>query len=223
MAAPTPELALRLSERIRRDSMALHRETSGGTFLQALFDGSLEPEGYSALLSQLWFVYRRLEQPPAAVSKDPVVGAFLDPDLARLSCLEHDLTTLVGPAWAQEIAPSPATTAYLERLDAVSHSWPGGFLAHHYVRYLGDLSGGQAIGAAVMRAFDLTVERGARFYVFTEITDRAAYKDTYRAAIDAAAFDLAEQERISAEVLLAYDLNAALLDELAPQRFGGGR
>lgn len=41
-------------------------------------------------------------------------------------------------------------------------------LAHAYVRYLGDLSGGQVIGARIKKAYGLNGQDGTAFYRFDE-------------------------------------------------------
>ncbi|WOO78573.1 Heme oxygenase [Vanrija pseudolonga] len=47
-------------------------------------------------------------------------------------------------------------------------------LAHAYVRYLGDLSGGQVIGARLRKAYGLTGLDGRRFYYFDLLNDTSA-------------------------------------------------
>lgn len=47
-------------------------------------------------------------------------------------------------------------------------------LAHAYVRYLGDLSGGQVIGARLRKAYGLNGLDGRRFYYFDLLNDKSA-------------------------------------------------
>lgn len=86
-------------------------------------------------------------------------------------------------------------------------------MAHHYTRYLGDLSGGQYIGRQVRRTLDLAAgEDGVRFYRFPG--KPKSYKDRYRELLDTAPWDAAEQEAVIGEVKAAYRLNAAVTAEL---------
>ena len=57
-------------------------------------------------------------------------------------------------------------------------------------------------------------DAGTRFYTFTEIADPTAFKNAYRARLDAAPLDNADKLRVVAETQVAYDLNSALLAEL---------
>jgi heme oxygenase len=131
-----------------------------------------------------------------------------------MAALEADLRFFFGQDWPPQIQPNEGTQAYCDRLREVCFSWPGGFVAHHYTRYMGDLSGGQMIAKAVERSYDLQERRGTQFYVFDRIGDLSAFKNQYRANLDAGPWDDAEKQRIVEEVLLAYRLNARLLAAL---------
>lgn len=66
----------------------------------------------------------------------------------------------------------PQLTAYIARIEELSDSSdPTPLLAHSYVRYLGDLSGGQTIRRTLGKAYDLDedVGLGLAFYAFKEL------------------------------------------------------
>ena len=104
---------------------------------------------------------------------------------------------------------------YVDRINEIAaEHWAGGFVAHHYTRYLGDLSGGQAIRRIMQRQFGFETN-GVGFYLFDQIASPKAFKDTYREQLDAVGWDAAERERVIDEVLAAYRLNTELFDDLA--------
>jgi heme oxygenase (biliverdin-producing, ferredoxin) len=145
---------------------------------------------------------------------DPVASRFISDKLTRLPALEADLEFLIGPDWRASIAPLPTTQAYVSRIRRVAATWPGGFVAHHYTRYLGDLSGGQFIGRLMQRRFGFDTN-GIGFYLFGDIADPKAFKDVYREQLDAAPWDDEEKERVIDEVLVAYRFNTELFEDLA--------
>ena len=106
-----------------------------------------------------------------------------------------------------------ATQEYLDRLRS-SWTWPGGYVAHHYTRYLGDLSGGQHIGRVAAEAYGLTPTHGGRFARFDALGDPHRFKADYRQALDDAPWDEAEQERVIDEIREAYRLNSAVFVDL---------
>jgi heme oxygenase len=118
---------------------------------------------------------------------------------------------LLGDGWRGQIAPSQSTQEYVKRLREVCFDWPGGFIAHSYTRYLGDLSGGQIIKKAVRKALG---DKGISFYDFPQIPDYNAFKTEYRALLDNVSWNDGEQQRVIAEAVLAYQLNTKVLAEL---------
>ena len=204
-----PGFAARLKEATQADHTAA--EASG--FVTALLAGELPRTAYADLLTQTHAVYAVLEEAAAAQADSPEVRPFLHPGLVRLPALEADLAFLLGPGWRSDLAILPATERYVARLREVAFDWPAGLVAHHYLRYLGDLSGGQIIRRLVGRTFGLEQD-GVRFYVFDQIPKPKPFKDAYRAALDTAPWSAAEQDRVIAEVSLAFRLNADVFADL---------
>jgi heme oxygenase len=201
----------RLSARVRAGTRGDHDAAQGSGFLDALAAGRLPRDAYADLTAQHWFIYQALERAGDSMGADPVAGDFVRPELARMPALDADLRYLVGPDFAERIAPLPATVAYRGRLDDVAGS-PPAFLAHHYTRYLGDLSGGQFLGPAIARAYGLNGE-GHRFFVFEGIRP-PAFRTRYREMLDEIRWSPAEADAFLDEVREAYRLNIAVLAEL---------
>ena len=201
------------AERIKAGTDAAHRETEQSRFVGALLAGELTSDGYAELLAQTYLVYCELEDAGRTHTGNPVASPFLHDELLRVPSLEADLEFLRGPSWRETVAALPATTRYVERLREVAYEWPAGFVAHHYIRYMGDLSGGQIIRRMLERAYGYTTD-GLQFYIFGEIPKPKVFKDTYRAKLDAAPLTPEDQQRVIDEVNLAYRLNGDLFAAL---------
>ena len=201
------------AERIKAGTDAAHRETEQSRFVGALLAGELTSDGYAELLAQTYLVYRELEDAGRTHTGNPVASPFLHDELLRVPSLEADLEFLRGSSWRETVSALPATTRYVERLREVAYEWPAGFVAHHYIRYMGDLSGGQIIRRMLERAYGYTTD-GLQFYIFDEIPKPKVFKDTYRAKLDAAPLTPADQQRVIDEVNLAYRLNGDLFAAL---------
>ncbi|MFH8836115.1 heme oxygenase (biliverdin-producing) [Streptomyces sp. NPDC017868] len=200
---------------IRTASHAQHTEAETSSFMGDLLGGRLAVDAYARYTEQLWFVYRALEEGAEALREDPVAGPFIRPELFRTTALERDLAHLRGPDWRAGASPLPATLAYAERVAECARDWPAGYVAHHYTRYLGDLSGGQIIRDKAERTwgFDRKGD-GVRFYVFEEIGNPAAFKRAYRELLDGVNADDLEKQRIVDECKRAFDFNSAVFREL---------
>ncbi|AOX46285.1 biliverdin-producing heme oxygenase [Microbacterium sp. CFBP 8790] len=202
------------STALRERSRSAHSTSEHAGFMNDLMSGAGTREDYVALVVQHWFIYEALEEATDRMRRDPVASVFLSDKLTRLPALEADLAFLLGADWRDLVSPLPTTQAYVSRIRRVAATWPGGFVAHHYTRYLGDLSGGQFIGRLMQRRFGFDTN-GIGFYLFGDIADPEAFKSVYREQLDAAPWDDDEKERVIAEVLVAYRFNTELFVDLA--------
>lgn len=195
---------------MRLGSRAEHEQAEGPPFVSDLLAGRVDGPGYAEYLLRLRTVYEALEGAVRAHADDPAVAAVHDPALERLPALDADLEHWLpdGPRRME----SPAAAAYRDRVDA-ARAWGPLLAAHHYTRYLGDLSGGQAIGRVLDRSYGLD-GRGLAFYEFPAIPRPKPYKDAYRARLDALGLSGAETARVVDEVRVAFRLNQALFAEL---------
>jgi heme oxygenase len=205
------------SEELREGTAVEHERAESSPFVAALVDGRLPLDDFTRLVRQLHVVYSSLEAVVARCD-DPDLAPLLAPELARAGALADDLDHLAGPDWATAIPVLPETTAYAERIREVATAGNGGLLAHHYVRYLGDLSGGQILGRIVARVYELPDRLGTSAYHFADIESPKRFKDEYRARIDALPWTAAERARVVDEAIVAFECSRAIFEALEARR-----
>ena len=195
-----------LSARLRQATGALHREVESTALIAQLLRGKLDRGDYCALLRNLHPVYEALE---ARLSDTQLPDGIADPRLARLAVLEADLQVLHGADWAS-LPVSDAALAYQARLLELDEAR---LIAHAYVRYLGDLAGGQMLGRIVEKAYGA----GAEFYRFPEpgATELAA---RFRSALDALELPEATLRAIVDEARAGFARHGELFAALQPLR-----
>lgn len=220
MTITTPDLssAVRLSVQMKEGSRIEHEQAENSTFMAELLDGHINAAGYIAYLQRLRIVYAALERATRDLADDPFVSRVYDPALERVATIDADLAdwSRIGGV-AVEPVGSPAAEAYVERI-VDGAVWGGNIVAHHYTRYLGDLSGGQAIGRILDRSFELG-GAGISMYAFDLNAAVKPYKDTYRSNLDAIGDAMSEGDRarVVDEVRAAFRLNHDLFTELSAQ------
>ena len=205
---------LPFSQALRERTRGGHSASEGASFMDDLMTGKGSRDDYVSLVAQHFFIYEALEAAAEKMKDDADAAAFITPQLTRLPALESDLEFLIGPDWRSAISPLPTTARYVDRIQTVAATWSGGFIAHHYTRYLGDLSGGQIIRTLMQRQFGFETN-GVGFYLFDEIAKPKEFKDTYREQLDAVNWSVEERERVIDEVMLAYTFNTELFVDLA--------
>ena len=207
-------VVLPFSQALRERTRGGHSASEGANFMDDLMTGKGSRDDYISLVAQHYFIYAALEAAAEKMKNDADAAAFITPQLTRLPALEADLRFLLGDDWRAIIAPLPTTTRYVDRIETVAATWSGGFIAHHYTRYLGDLSGGQIIRTLMQRQFGFETN-GVGFYLFDQIAKPKEFKDVYRAQLDAVTWSEEERERVIDEVMVAYRFNTELFVDLA--------
>ena len=87
-------------------------------------------------------------------------------------------------------------------------------IAHHYTRYIGDLSGGQILKGIAQKALQPKEGEGLHFYDFPRIEDAKAFKTNYKAVLDGLELNESEINALIAEANHAFKLNMYLFDEI---------
>ena len=119
-----------------------HHQAEGMAFSRSLLEGRATAQQLAGLLRALAPAYALLDAQVALLA--PALGVADGPwsALARSAALRHDLAKLAA---LPPSPPSSAAAAWLEQLRSLAHGAPHRLLAHAYVRYGGDLSGGQQL------------------------------------------------------------------------------
>jgi len=107
---------------------------------------------------------------------------YFPEELSRKKALEEDLEFFNGPDWRELLHPvTPAQQKYIDAIqDCASSPQPERLVAHSYVRYLGDLSGGQVLAKRLQKYNDLPEDKGVAYYHFALIEDNDQFKEMFR-------------------------------------------
>ncbi len=198
-----------LAARLREATAAQHRNTETRSFVVDLMRGALDLQAYVRYLAQYAYVYRTLESRDARPDDPEFVN---HPALLRFPSIVSDLGNLGVTDWEKSHPPLPATRNYTRRIEFVSSNLPR-YVAHHYTRYLGDLSGGQAIAKRVAEHYGAT-DNQLSFYRFQAIDQPGRFKAEYRHGLDSLNLGNRDEADLIAEAQLAFRLNADLFDAL---------
>lgn len=207
-----------LAERLRAATRELHVEVEHSGLMRRLLRGELPRSAYCLLLRNLHAIYASLEPALQRHADHPQITPWLHPALARRARLERDLEALHGADW-EAIPCAPAACGYAGHLQGLADTEPGRLAAHAYVRYLGDLSGGQALARIVTRS--LATDEAVAFYDFGGRDDVGRLAAAFRQGLDRIASDEVAADAIVDEARAAFVRHRALFDELERAQDGG--
>jgi len=203
-----------LADRLRSQTWPAHKQVEATGFVRALLGGQVDRAGYCLLLASLHPIYAALETAMQRHAHHPGIARVFSPELLREAALDSDLHHLHGPAWRDELASQPAARAYVARIAEIEHSEPALLVAHAYVRYLGDLSGGQALRKIVARALELEPQAGTRFYDFGSPQQVGVLAQRFRSGLDQIDGDPALSDAIVGEATDAFRRHGELFEQL---------
>ena len=173
-----------LGERLRAATRYLHGEVECAGVMARLLRGQLDRAGYVQLLGNLHAIYDSLEAGARHNAHLPELAALDLTPLFRCPALEQDLLVLQGPRWRDQRVLVGATQNFARHLQALSRTQPLLLAAHAYVRYLGDLSGGQMLTRVVARSLLLEHGQGVDFYDFGDAATVQQRKQAFRVALE---------------------------------------
>ena len=203
------ELAIRLKEGTKES----HSAAENTKFVASFLRGVVDYEEYRKLLTNFYYVYDTMEQ-RIRETEDPMVQAIKSEDLERKEAIERDLEYYYGPDWKEKQEPSEACNKYCHRLNEVAEKDPYLLIAHHYTRYIGDLSGGKILKEIAARVLKPPVGKGLDFYEFPSIPNAKEFKNNYRACLDNLDCDEQQINALITEANYAFRLNMYMFDEI---------
>jgi heme oxygenase len=199
------------ADALRERTRALHREAESRGVVRDILRGAASRHRYALLLRNLLPAYRELEEGLERLRYAAGVRAIAHPALYRSRALEADVAGLGGREWQRVLPLLEVGERYACAVAQAAGDDGARLIGHAYVRYLGDLNGGQLVRQQASRT--LGIESSTlTFYEFPAIPDLERFRSEYRDAFDRAARELREIEPILDEAELAFRLNIELAD-----------
>ncbi len=203
-----------LADALQIRTAPLHLRAERAGIVRALLRGEADRAAYALFLRNLLPAYEAMEGALERFAASPATRAVVRPEVFRARAIRSDLDALSGPGWEASLAVVPGAAAYAGRIAAIAPGDEALLVAHAYVRYLGDLNGGQILKRVIGRALGLGSDSLA-FYDFPRIADLAAFKRLYRAAFDEAGSLLGTIDPLLDEAEAAFRFNIELSEEVS--------
>ena len=211
------------SKQLKEGTKKSHTMAENTSFVASFLRGVVDESKYRQLIANFYFIYHALESEVELNKDNPFVGPMRLNGLPRHDALVEDCKYFYGDNWKDLIRPTEQTQRYISRIHEVAKESPELLIAHHYTRYMGDLSGGQILKGIAQKALNLK-EDGLAFYEFPEIWDKKGFKESYRRVLDTMIpATQKDVDSIIVEANYAFRLNMYMFEEIqgdAAKSFG---
>ncbi|WP_293899432.1 heme oxygenase (biliverdin-producing) [Phenylobacterium sp.] len=198
-----------LSSVLRDQTRALHVQAERSGFVADMLRGRASLPGYALYLRNLAPAYRQLELGLERHRTTPAIRDLAVGAVYRSAALAADLDSLQGGDWAADLPLLPCGRRYADRIADAAEGNGEALIGHAYVRYFGDLNGGQMLKRLLAKSLDLPAA-SLSFYDFPAIDDLADFKRSYREALDRSAEWVADREGVVEAALGAFATNIEL-------------
>jgi heme oxygenase len=201
-----------LSELLRERTASVHTEAERTGIIADILQRKADRSGYALFLRNILPAYESLESELSRRSADPILGVFSRHTLWRSDRLRNDLLHIEGAGWEQSL---PLLASGVSYADCIARAGGGDGLrlsSHAYVRYFGDLSGGQILKKLLGKTLSLPAE-ALTLYDFPGL-DAQALKAEMRDALNHAGRVSDDEDSLVAEAIAAFEHNIGVSREV---------
>lgn len=205
-----------LRDLLKRGTNDIH-SIADGLFQDHVVKKRMSQKTYKLFLSQLYYLYEAMENGLERHKDHPIVGPVqFGQELFRMPNLKLDLEFFYGEDWENCISCMASTQAYVDRLNELSEHNPQVLISHAYVRYQGDVSGGQILKKIIRRTYGFSERtgEGVRFYEFENLDSITSFKDFYSARMNALELTAEQKEEMVTEAVDAFQHNINIFSEI---------
>lgn len=202
-----------LSKRLYEETQSVHSQIESHPFFLQFKDDQLDAERYLQYIVDLYEVYSALEEEIESHLDLPEIRAVYFNKLCRAKHLQQDIHSF-EPVKKK---PSKGARDYALHLRNLAQEQPFLLLAHAYLRYLGDLSGGRMLQKHVNAALSGGHDS---FYDFQELLGPNAigakvveFKNQWKKQLDALPFTEQQKELMIEEAKRGFEYTRQLLDQ----------
>uniref|UniRef100_A0A3Q2PDW5 heme oxygenase (biliverdin-producing) n=1 Tax=Fundulus heteroclitus TaxID=8078 RepID=A0A3Q2PDW5_FUNHE len=205
-----------LSEMLAAGTKESHTKTEISQLGRDFYRGIVKKDILKKGIEALYFIYSAMEDELERNKDHPYIAPIYFPtELYRREALAKDLQYFYGADWESLISPSAATKLWVKRIHEVGKKDPGMLVAHCYVRYIGDLSGGHLLNNVAKKVLRLpSTGEGLKFYQFEGITSHKGFKQLYRSKLNEVDAEMETKMSIVEEANRAYGYSLKVIAEL---------
>ena len=203
-----------LADQMKIATASYHRRAEQTGIVSKILKKRVSHDAYRLYLRNLYLIYTGLEKPLKRRSDSfKSVTPFLNKMVKRSQPLAQDLIHLSGDNDWQSLPLLSSSLAYRKHIDHLHADDPVSLIGHIYVRYLGDMNGGQVLERLLSESLNLSDE-SLNFYKYPAIHNIKSFRQSYRELFNAAPLDAHARRRVIETAIKAFEFNIDLSEDI---------
>ena len=191
-----------------------HRRAEQTGIVRDILKKHVSRQAYTLYLRNLYLIYTGLEKPIERRSDGfKIVTPFLNKMVKRSEPLAQDLYNLFGNKDWQNLPLLQSSLSYRKHIDHLRTHDPVSLLGHIYVRYLGDMNGGQVLQRLLSKTLDLPNET-LNFYQYPAIHEIVSFRQAYRELFNAVALNAPQRRKVIETAIEAFEFNIDVSEDI---------
>jgi len=181
-----------------------------------LLQKRMSPQTYGVYLSGLYALYSAMEEEMDRNQEHQFVEPLYFPEETHRKCaIERDLEYFLGDTWRTQLKDLTSIQRYVVHMHDIGERRPELLIPHAYVRYFGDMSGGQILKRILCKLYRLPADgSGADFYDFSHIAKISDFKNLYASRLNEINLTQEMKDDLVNEARIAFQFNIEFLREV---------
>ena len=203
-----------LADQLKIATASYHRRAERTGIVNDILKKCISRQAYILYIRNLYPIYAGLEKPfEPAVAQLEILMPFLDNVIRRSTPLSQDLCNLTGRKDWQNLPLLQSSLAYSNHIDYLRQHDPISLLGHIYVRYLGDMNGGQVLHRLLSETLELPHE-ALNFYQYPAIHEIVSFRQGYRSLFNSVKLNAPQRRKVIETAIKAFEFNINLSEDI---------
>jgi len=202
-----------LADQLKAATWPNHRRAEKTGVIQAILKQTITRRQYWNYLSGLYFIYETLENYLSSVKLPQSLVFLSDERHFRKTSIEADLNALRVGHDNSERMRSKAVETYCRYIETHAQQSDAAIAGLAYVRYLGDMNGGQILKTCLKKSIGLSDE-ALNFYSFPDLENLIKYRRDFRESLNALSLIERDRLRVIDVARNSFEMNIALSIEI---------
>lgn len=203
-----------LVDRMKHATQQHHTLAEKTGIIKQILNEDVDLDSYTLHLRNLHTIYSALETDlQARDDASKFLSPFFNQMLHRTHALEKDLDNITGFRIWKNLPILKSSQSYADHISKTRAENPIALIGHIYVRYLGDMNGGQVLERLLKNTLHLNNDPYA-FYRYPAIVDISTFQSDYRAMFNLKGLNAAQEALIIETAIKAFEFNIALSQEV---------